>query len=56
VGKKSFVIVGFILVLAFVGLRVYGAYERERETALQRAAIADEKAHELNAESERLKR
>jgi hypothetical protein len=55
---KTKIIVGVvaIFVLAFLALRVYGAYQREQDDALEQAAMADQKARELNEESERLKR
>lgn len=45
-----------ILVVVFIALRVYGAYQREQDDALEQAAMADQKAKELNQESDRLKR
>jgi hypothetical protein len=45
-----------ILVVAFIALRVYGAYQREQDDALEQAAMAEQKAKELNEESVRLKR
>jgi hypothetical protein len=53
--KKLIVGVVVILVLTFLALRVYGAYQREQDDALEQAAMADQKAKELNEESERLK-
>ncbi len=53
--KRKLAIAGSVLVLAFVALRVYGAYQQERDNALQQAAIAEQKAKELNEESDRLK-
>jgi hypothetical protein len=42
-------------VLAFIALRIYGAYQQERDDALEQAAIADQKTKELDLESNRLK-
>lgn len=44
-----------ILILAFLALRVYGAYQQERDDALEQAATGDQKAKELELESNRLK-
>lgn len=44
-----------VLVLAFVGLRVYGAYQRERDDALERAEAADQMAKEFGQEYRNLK-
>ena len=54
--RKAIIGVAAILIAAFVALRVYGAYQREQDDALERAAIAEQKAKELNEESGRLKR
>ncbi len=54
--KKIIMSVLAVLVLAFIALRVYGAYQREQDDALEQAAMADQKAKELNEESDRLKR
>ena len=45
-----------VLIAAFIALRVYGAYQREQDDALEQAAVAEQKAKELNEESDRLKR
>lgn len=52
---KISLIVASILVLAFIALRIYGAYEQERDDALEQAAAAEQKAKELDRESNRLK-
>ena len=54
--KKTIVGVVAVLLLAFLILRVYGAYQREQDDAIEQAAVAEQKAKELNAESDRLKR
>jgi len=56
--KTRKIIIGIIavLVLAFIALRVYGAYQREHDDALAQAEAAEQKAKELNEESDRLKR
>lgn len=54
--RKTTVLTISVLVLTLLGLRVYGAYQKERDDALDRASIADQKAKDLNEKSEKLKR
>ncbi len=51
--KRPLIIVS-ILVLVWVVLRVYGAYQRERDDALEQAGIGEQRAQELSEESEKL--
>lgn len=44
-----------VVISLFVALRVYGAYQQERNNALKRAVIAEQKEAELNAELEHQK-
>jgi hypothetical protein len=54
--KKTVVGAVAVLALAFIGLRVYGAYQREQDEAVEQATMAERRAKELNEESDRLKR
>jgi hypothetical protein len=52
--KRRTLIYSLILILAFAVLRLYGAYRRERDDALEKATIAEQKSKDLNEEASRM--
>ena len=53
--RRKLLLVAAPLILALVALRIYGAYQRERDDALERAAVHEQKARQLDEQSARLR-
>jgi len=53
--KRKTLMLGAFLLIAFGALRLYGAYEGERDNAIKRAMIAEQRSSDLNEEATKLR-